>query len=148
MARKCKATPLAFAKHDCANCGMDGSCFGLAPESLGPGDGEVSACAMDCCILAERQPRRCGYFEQCVLPLANWPSPKDAPTLQAWRLRARDAYRKATGGAVGPKCRDCGGPMPSDAAPNKLYCAACAKRRYSAAHRRAQREYRQTGAGT
>jgi len=146
MARKCKATQLAFAKHDCANHGADGSCLGIVSDSLAPGEAKVKARRPVRCILSEETPRRCGYFEKCVLPLANWPSPKDDPTLQSWRLRARDTYRKATGRRPGRKCRDCGGPMPSDAKPNALYCAPCARKRYAAAHRKAQSNYRQTRA--
>ena len=36
--------------------------------------------------------KRCRYFERCVLPIADNPSPKDDPGLQGRRLKGRKAY--------------------------------------------------------
>jgi len=42
---------------------------------------------------------------------------------------------------IGRRCRDCGEPLPQNAAPNKLYCALCAARRKDKSLKMANRKY-------
>ena len=70
-----RMTPYSLVKRECANF-SDGVCFWQ--DSV--------------CLLTPPDPRRCRYFERCILPLAGQPSPMAEPKLQAKRLKAREAY--------------------------------------------------------
>jgi len=116
-------SPLQFARTACANFQPDGGCLGVSVEGLGNG---APTCPRAKCLLAEKPSQRCGYFEQVVLPLADAPSPKNRPKLQAERLSARAEY----GGAAGVRravrtCPECGTPL----AKRQRVCSACKRRR-------------------
>jgi len=119
-------TPHAMAKAECANWDQ-GRC--LASD------------LQETCSLSRKPPEACVYFSRAVLPLADM-DVGDRRRQRAYR-KARDAYH-AMFDEVAPtrKCRDCGAPLPQNAAPTKLYCAACGKRRYRNAVRDGVRRYR------
>jgi len=70
-------SPHGLAKAECAN--YNGGCCVMRDTAADPS-----------CMIARGQ--RCGYFERCILPLADDPSPTDDPKLQARRIEARAAY--------------------------------------------------------
>lgn len=136
--------PSAFARADCANLGSRERCLGILPESLAPGDGPVRAVRQARCRLALTPPERCPYFERVVLPLADWPSPKGQPKLQAWRLAAREEYRATFGGREPRKCRKCGGV----AAARAQYCEKCRGLRRRQNWRNEKKRQRRVGCPT
>jgi len=112
-------TPLQFAREECANYQSDGSCLGVVIED----DLSVRRCdSKPKCLLAA--PKRCGYFEECVAPMADMAGdPRRAVALQV----AVAEYRQATNQkplAARP-CPECGLPLQR----GKQLCPACAARR-------------------
>jgi len=119
-------TPYAMARHDCANFLPNNSCLGVMPEGLlNP---KLLVQAHDKCLLGCSPMKPCRYFEQVVLPLADNPSPKDNPDLQAERLEAREIYlnarKKPIPEAKIRKC-ECGALL----AKYKQVCEKCARKR-------------------
>ena len=84
-------TPLQFAKRECANIRPDGSCLGIMVNDLHWRGQKILATERKVCLLGGSKPKRCGYFEKVVLPLADRPT-KDQPRLQQQRLEARAKY--------------------------------------------------------
>ena len=140
-------TPLKFAKCECANFKNDGSCLGVRAEDLidtnGPWWNRKDSRAKylqprQQCALAKAG-ERCLYFEQVVLPLADCPSPKDEPSLQAKRQKARVLYLKRIG-LDGPKkakqrfC-ECGAPIGK----GRRHCDKCAAKKRSETRRKSQK---------
>ncbi len=76
-------TPHQFAKQECANLDTHGACLALP-------SGRV-------CVLAEKPPLRCVYFEEVVLLLAALRPARNA-RLQEDRLRAQELYAQIPGG--------------------------------------------------
>jgi len=143
-------TPLKFAKCECANYNNDGSCLGFRAEDLddknGPWwnrkDSRVKYLQpRQQCALAKAG-GRCLYFEQVVLPLADCPSPKDDPGLQAKRQKARALYLKRIG-LDGPKKEkqrfcECGAPIGK----GRRLCDKCVAKKRSETRRKSQKKWR------
>jgi len=134
-------TPYDFAKRECANIRKDGCCLGFQPEGLI--DTAIPVTPREKCFLSHRPIKPCQYFEKCVLPLADHPSPKDNPSLQAQRLKARRLYLTARAKEV-PEvklrtCPDCGGPL----AKRQRTCTKCARNRRRESNRKAQQKKRE-----
>jgi ribosomal protein L32 len=123
--RGVRMTPAQFARDECANMLPDGACLGMKVESL-LDSGQPKTCSpRNRCRVADG--KRCDYFERVILPLANQPSPKSAPDLQARRASARDAYlgmnamaRSTVKANVRP-CPTCGNPR----LPRHRLCESC-----------------------
>ena len=133
-------TPYTFAKAECANMQTDGSCLGVRAKDLIDRGQRKILQPRELCLL-RRPGKRCRYFEVVVLPLADRPSPKDDPKLQARRLRAREVYWDRGEAALVPKgrrpdrprrCPDCDGPL----AKGRRFCSACAGKRRRETYRR------------
>jgi len=81
---------------------------------------------------------RCGQFEQTALPLADQGPPKDHPSLQLRRERARSEYLDThvlPGSKHQPRrCPDCGGELPK----GKQFCGRCRRHRRRASERAAR----------
>jgi hypothetical protein len=133
-------TPLTLARAECANMRHSGKCMGISVESLIDDGKPPVATPRDICLLAQR--KRCDYFERCILPLADHPSPDDNPKLQAGRADAREIYLGqhviCTGGIKG-RCPDCGGPRPR----RHRYCESCSTKHRREAGKRRIRDLRQ-----
>ena len=147
-------TPRQFAKAECANLLPDGRCLGIRSNDL-LDHGQVKlARPRDRCLLTERG-KRCRYFEQIVLPLADQPPPKDDPGLQARRLQAREAYYWQLPPSAGyrssrpdrpgraskeRRCPDCGNMLGR----RQRYCPACQAKHRRAKYRRRRDKQRRS----
>lgn len=130
-------TPLQFITADCANHEPDGSCRGIM---IAP-DLSMRVCRpLTRCLVAEG--KRCQYFEDCVVPLADWTSD---PRLAASRQAAVAEYRRLTkqGQDLTRQCPDCGGPMKK----RRRYCQECAAHRRKATFRASQTRIRGLAVG-
>ena len=129
-------TSIGLAKAECANYDT-GACSGV---HLGD-RGEITHCSpKPRCILGGDA--RCGYFEECVAPMAGMVTdPRRAAEIQS----AVREYRKQTrqGEQITRECPDCGGPVLW----RKRYCPACAGKRRKATYREHKRATRQNGVG-
>ena len=142
MTRKHKMSPWTMARTECANLEPDGWCLGIRHEDLTDRGQKKCAAPLDSCLV--REGKRCRYFEHCILPLADDPSPKDDPGLQAKRQSARDSYLgKHVLKPIKPKlaCPDCGEPR----APRHKYCEYCAAKHRKLAARGRKRKQRELG---
>ena len=140
-------TPHQFARAECANMRPDGSCLGIKPEDLFD-FGQIKLASPKPHCLLRHPGKRCRYFKEVVLPIADQPSPKADPTLQQRRLKAREAYwaqvgvrRPAAGKRVSrghkPRsCPDCNGLL----AKRQRICRDCAGRRRRESARRCRRK--------
>ena len=137
MAEHISMTPLQFAKAECANHQPNGSCLGVAfDEQL-----RHTGCApKPRCFIAEG--KRCPYFEECVMPMADFVT--DAHRATALQAAVRE-YRRMTKQPATPerKCPDCGGAMRKQ----QRYCPDCAAKRRKATFRASQHERRQKAVG-
>ena len=137
-------TPYGFAREECANfVASDNSCMGITVDSL---DGSrFEAHPLTTCLLAGTPIQPCRYFERCILPLADAPSPAGKPHLQQERLEARRQYlalRKAEIPEMNLRtCPDCGAPV----ARRRRYCEKCGSRRRRESTRAAVARKRQNG---
>ncbi len=134
-------TPMRFAREECANMTPDGSCLGIDVKSLSDNNGPAVASPRDTCLVAEGE--RCPYFETCVLPLADRPSPPGNPRLQDERLAARAVYLKKRRLSIDEpenerRCPDCGTIL----ARRARYCESCAAKRRRATYRDSKRRGR------
>lgn len=124
--------PMQFVREECANHQPNGSCLGVQiAKDL------TMTCAkpLPRCLVADGQ--RCGYFEACVLPLADMVTePRRAIALR----EAVEQYREQTkqGPQITRECPDCGGPLQ----PRKKICPVCAQKRQKDYHREAMRKKR------
>jgi len=143
-------TPLQFAKKECANLNKDGSCLGGKAKDLVDTNGpwwnrkdtkvkflnKRSQCAL------VKAGERCLYFEQVILPLADWPSTKDEPDLQSKRQEARVTYLARTDLGSQEKAKqnfcECGAVIPK----RRRYCDKCAARNRRETRRKAQNRWR------
>ena len=119
--------PASFARAECANHVHDGSCLGILVGSLSDDNGQHYAHPMDTCLLSQKPPRPCPYFEAVGLPIADHPSPTGDPHRQENYLDAKLRYlawRKKDGEVTvsARACPDCGQPV----AKRKRYCERCA----------------------
>ncbi len=151
-------TPHEFARRECANMRPDGGCFGIRREDLfGRGQLKI-AMPLPRCVLARMRgtsivPKRCPYFEKVILPLADHPSPKGDPGLQARRLDARQRYRQTVGELAKPTerghrpdgrdartrtCGECQKPIGK----GRRFCDTCRDRRRRETQRRKRQEPR------
>ena len=136
-------TPYQFAKESCANFHhADGSCLGIPKEHL-LDHGQTKTCSpLEACLLASRPISPCVYFEEVVMPLADYPSPKTDEGLQSRQLKAREAYLEARKQRVPDTdiriCPDCDGPL----AKRQRYCTKCSRRRDREAKRKAAQNRR------
>ncbi|MCX7006807.1 MAG: hypothetical protein NTY53_06100 [Kiritimatiellaeota bacterium] len=117
--------PMQMIREECANHQSNGSCLGvqIAKDLTMP-----YAKPRPRCLVTDGQ--RCGYFEACVLPLADIVSePRRAKEYQA----AVVEYRQITNqkAAKVRTCPDCGGALQ----PRKQLCPACAQKRQLASKR-------------
>jgi len=126
--------PKTLVKSECANYNRsDGSCWPTGDE----------------CLI--RTGHRCGYFETCVLPLADQPSPKDDPKLQKQRAEARTAYHdkhgivSATKIDKRPECPDCGSILPAGRKYGR--CDSCRKAHDREITRQRVRDHRNNAVG-
>ena len=125
-------TPMQFVREECANHQSNGSCLGVQiAKDL------TMTCAkpLPRCLVADGH--RCGYFETCVLPMADIVSdPRRAMEFQ----EAVAQYRKVTkqGPQITRECPDCGGPLQ----PRKRLCPTCAQKRQKDYHREVMRKAR------
>jgi hypothetical protein len=123
---------MQFVREECANHQPNGSCLGVQiAKDL------TMTCAkpLPRCLVATGQ--RCGYFEACVLPLADIVTePRRAKEL---RLAATE-YRRVTEQTLENirPCPDCGEPLQ----PRKKLCPVCAQKRQQDYHREAMRKKR------
>lgn len=119
-------TPMQLVREECANRQPDGSCLGAM---IGEDLSIRRATPWPKCLVAEA--RRCPYFEECVLPMADMAGdPRRAAALQ----EAVAGYRQITNQKA-PKarpCPDCGRPMQK----GRQYCPRCVDARRKATHRR------------
>lgn len=140
IAKAGSMTPYQLAKAECSNMLRDGSCLGVYPVCFSETE-LVPMKAQERCLVVDG--KRCRFFEKAVLPVADWPSPKDHPKLQQRRLKARDAYwwrhdfckRKAAGNRV---CPECGGSL----AKRQRLCSECSQKRRRTAKRESMRRAR------
>ena len=120
-------TPYQLVKAECANYRDDGCIARDAQEN-------------ECLIAAGK---RCSYFEKCLLPLADEPSPAGEPKLQGSRQKAADIYAKEHHLTQLVReerlCPDCGEPLPH----RRRYCNRCRRQRAKAATRGRQRKLRE-----
>lgn len=134
-------TPYQLARTECANfVQRDGSCLGVQPEGLL--DSTVRAIPRERCLLAEKPIQPCQYFENCVLPLADRPGPKDNPGLQSQRVEARRQYLELRKVEVPESnvrlCPECQGPL----AKRQRLCGKCRIKRRREAYRQAKQRKR------
>ncbi len=126
-------TPLQSTRAECANHQTNGSCLGVQiAKDL------TLTCAkpLPHCLVADGQ--RCGYFEACVLPMADIVTePRRAKELR----QAATEYRRVSELALENMrpCPDCGAPLQ----PRKKLCPVCAQQRHKTATRAAMRKARQ-----
>ncbi len=128
-------TPYEFAQRECCNFAK-GRCLGVYPECFSTDTTLEQQPERDRCLLAED--RRCPFFEQIILPIADQPGPKKTPGLQQRRLGAREAYWARHGVVKETKtrqCPDCDGPLGK----RQRYCSKCADKRRRATYRKGRR---------
>lgn len=127
-------TPLQLAAQECANHDR-GTCHGVHIGDRG----EITYCSpKPRCILGGDA--RCGYFEECVAPMASMVTDtRRAVEIQA----ALQEYRKQTRQRepIARKCPDCGGAVLW----RKRFCPVCAGKRRKATYREHKRATRQNG---
>uniref|UniRef100_A0A6H1ZGV9 Uncharacterized protein n=1 Tax=viral metagenome TaxID=1070528 RepID=A0A6H1ZGV9_9ZZZZ len=131
-------TPAKFARDECANLIAPRECLGVSVDSLLDHGQPKTATPRDVCLIFLG--KRCTYFERVILPLADDPSPKDDPGLQARRAYARSEYlglharaKTRTHPRTPPRsCADCGTPIP----PRFRLCHACRAKHQRLAYRR------------
>jgi hypothetical protein len=118
-------TPIQFAKAECANYNADGSCLS-GPRKK--------------CALYNRD--RCDYFEKCVLPLADSPSPTGESGLQTYRQQAREIYLASQELKAPKKSKDrfceCGAILEK----RQRICPKCRDERRKATFRNSQQKKR------
>jgi len=135
-------TPRELARTECANFVSDGGCLGIQVEDLADHEQTKRAAPLERCLLANKPMKPCRYFEQVILPLADYPSPKDKPRLQAERLAARETYlltcRKPVPTHTLRLC-ECGEPL----AARQRVCSKCSRKRRLQTNRASQRKRRQ-----
>ena len=129
-------SPYEFAKRECCNFAK-GRCLGVYPECFSTETMLEQQQERKRCMLAED--RRCPFFEQIILLIADQPGPKNSPGLQHTRLGARAAYW-ARHGVVKEtqtrQCPDCNGAMGK----RRRYCLKCASNRRREAYRKRRRK--------
>jgi len=117
-------TPLKFAKDECANFNPDGSCLGVRPEDLVDSGQRKQLGPRDKCLLYDKT-KRCLYFEEVILPLADKPAPVDEPGLQLKRQAARLFYLETRNLIIPDESNkrrcDCGNPLEF----GKRFCQEC-----------------------
>ena len=87
---------------------------------------------------------RCGYFETCILPLADDPPPQSEPGLQRSRTKARQSYldlHNLPGAKRQRTCPGCGGAL----AKGKQFCPECRKQRRRTTYRGSRNRSRPNG---
>lgn len=106
-------SPAALVRAECANLDPDDLCL---MRSGGYGD---------CLVLMDK---RCRYFEDIVLPIADQPSPRGDRYLQQQRQSARQTYRSkhalAVAGSKEGRLCACGEPL----VPRQRSCDKCRRR--------------------
>jgi len=135
-------TPRRFGQQECANLMPNGGCLGVRVEGLVDRGQVKRAAPLQKCLLAAKPIRPCRYFEAVVLPLADQPSPKGKPWVQAGRLEARRQYLEARKVEV-PEvklrtCPECGEPL----AARQRVCSKCSRKRRLASYRKTRQTKR------
>ena len=116
--------PHSLAKLECANMLPDGSCLGIKPEDLVDSGQEKLASPKGKCLLLLK--KRCRYFEDAVLPLANDPPSSYKPgELQECRERYYAMMGIPRKSPTVRTCPDCGAAL----AKRQRFCARCSSKR-------------------
>lgn len=126
--------PYSLAKAECANMLPDESCLGIKPEDLLDTGQSKLASPKSKCLLQCR--KRCLYFEEAVLPLAdNPPSCYQPGELQECRDRYYAIVGRPKKAPISRKCPDCGAVL----AKRQRYCDLCSSKRDRARKRKWKR---------
>ena len=138
-------TPLQFAKEECSNYEATGACAGIGIRN----DGSLYSFGRKArCVLSEK--RRCGFFEECVLPAMQDTSTlvgqqrakehAEAVKIYAWYGNQQlPESLKSSSGRVCPSCRK------RELEPGKQLCYVCREERDKQSNRDRARRHRQKG---
>lgn len=132
-------SPKQMVIHDCSNFMHDGSCLGVSSLCF-PGC-KAQPPEKECRVV---QGKRCAFFERCIMPLGDRPSPKNEPGLSGNRQEARNLYldrhdQKRPKQMAGRRnCPRCGTILD----PGKKFCEECRKHRRNETARKNMQKWR------
>lgn len=133
-------TPYGFARRECANFYDDAECIGFPAKHLIDYGQQKYIERIGRCLCADE--KRCYYFEEIILPIADFPSPVNEPRMGRLMKECRLFYYTKHNLVIPPamKIREC--ECGNELEKGKRLCHVCCKKHRKETYNRSQQKKR------